>query len=158
LTLEAGLLILAVRWGKQSVNREWTSQNETRLRVRYQETDQMGVVYHANHLIYFEVGRSDLMRKRGIRYADLEKEGLRLAVTEAHANFLGHVSYDDEIVVDTAISIEGKMKVRFDYRIHSAEDDRSISEGYTLHVFLGPTGRIIRIPERVRDVIEQAGV
>jgi len=129
-------------------------QHEVRFRVRYQETDRMGVVYHSNHLVYFEVGRTELMREKGIRYADLENEGLSLAVTEASARFLARVTYDDEIVVRTSLSLSGKTKLRFDYRVYRIEDGKAVSEGHTIHVFLGPEGNVLRVPDRVRKVID----
>ncbi len=131
------------------------AHDEVRFRVRYQETDRMGVVYHANHLVYFEVGRTELMRKRGIRYADIEKEGHVLAVTEARARFLGRVTYDDEIAVRTSIKPEGKTQVRFEYEVRVTGEERKVCDGYTLHVFLGPDGRPMRLPGAVRGVIER---
>jgi acyl-CoA thioester hydrolase len=113
----------------------------------------MGVVYHSNHLVYFEVGRTELMRKRGIRYADLEAEGYALAVTEAHARFSGKVTYDDEIAVSTSLALEGKSRVRFDYQIRIAGEDKPVSTGYTLHVFIGPDGAVTRIPEKVKQAV-----
>lgn len=127
---------------------------EVRLRVRYQETDRMGVVNHGNHLIYFEVGRTELMRRRGIRYADLEAEGFLLAVTEAHASFLGKVTYDDEIAVRTTASIAGKTQLRFDYEVILAETGRPVCKGHTVHALLGPAWRPVRIPPRIREAVE----
>ena len=85
-----------------------TDVHRHRIRVRYEETDRMGVVYHANHLRYFEQGRTELMRARGVRYRDLEESGVLLAVLEANAVFKGKVTYDDEITVETRLSMEGK--------------------------------------------------
>jgi acyl-CoA thioester hydrolase len=112
----------------------------------------MGVVYNANHFIYYEVGRSDLMRSLGIRYADLEAEGYVLFVVEAHARFRGPVTYDDEILVETRITLTGKTQVRFDYVITHAENGLVLSEGYTRHAFSTPEGKALRIPEKVREV------
>jgi acyl-CoA thioester hydrolase len=125
------------------------------VRVRYQETDRMGVVYHANHFIYFEMGRTELMRRMGIRYADLEAEGFALPVVEADARFMSPVSYDDEIVVETQVSLEGKTRVRFDYRAFLARSGRPVSDGFTRHVFVGSDRRTpVRIPDRVRNAVE----
>ncbi|MHC4600266.1 MAG: acyl-CoA thioesterase [Planctomycetota bacterium] len=126
----------------------------SRIRVRYAETDRMGVVYNANHFVYYEVGRSDLMRSLGIRYADLEAEGYVLFVVEAHARFRGRVTYDDEVLVETRITLPGKTKVRFDYTLTHAEGGAVLSEGYTLHAFCTPEGKAIRIPEKVREACE----
>jgi acyl-CoA thioester hydrolase len=132
---------------------ESADREEVRLRVRYQETDRMGVVYHSNHLIYFEMGRTELMRRRGICYADLEAEGFALAVTEANAKYLSTVTYDDEILVNTAVSLEGKTQIRFDYRVRRADTEKPVSEGFTRHVFLGPDRKPVRVPERVRKAL-----
>ncbi|MHC4778949.1 MAG: acyl-CoA thioesterase [Planctomycetota bacterium] len=130
-------------------------QHVSRIRVRYAETDRMGVVYNANHFVYFEVGRSDLMRELGIRYADLEDEGFVLFVIETHARFRGRVTYDDEILVDTVMSVEGKTKVRFEYKVTMADTGAHLSEGYTLHAFCTPEGKALRIPERIRRVVNE---
>jgi acyl-CoA thioester hydrolase len=112
----------------------------------------MGVVYNANHFIYYEVGRSDLMRSLGIRYADLEAEGYVLFVVEAHARFRGRVTYDDEVLVETRISLIGKTQVRFDYVMTHADGGAILSDGYTRHAFSTPEGKPLRIPDRVREV------
>ena len=124
-----------------------------RIRVRYEETDRMGVVYHANHLRYFETGRTELMREKGITYRHLEESGTLLAVTEAQVRFRGRVTYDDEIVVETRLSMEGRTVFRFDYRVFGADDERLVSEGYTRHVCINPDGRPVRPPAHLVDAI-----
>ncbi len=124
-----------------------------RIRVRYEETDRMGVVYHSNHFKYFEIGRTELMRSRGIRYRDLEERGVMLAVTEACARFKGKVTYDDEITVETRMSMVGKAVFRFDYRILLGDGGPLIADGHTEHVCINREGRPIRPPEDlVRNV------
>jgi acyl-CoA thioester hydrolase len=117
-----------------------------RVRVRYEETDRMGVVYHSNHFKFFEIGRTELMRERGIRYRDLEESGTMLAVTEARARFRGRVTYDDEIEIETVLSMRGKAVFRFDYRILRAQDGAVVCDGHTEHVCINARGRPIRPP------------
>ncbi len=111
---------------------------ETRVRVRYAETDQMGVVYHANYLVWFEVGRVELMRQRGLDYRRMEsEEGCGIAVVEATARYMAPARYDDELIVETAVlQVRGPV-VRFGYRILRAEDGLLLCEGETLHVVVG---------------------
>lgn len=127
------------------------------IRVRYEETDRMGVVYHANHLRYFETGRTELMRERGIAYRRLEESGTLLAVTEACARFRGKVTYDDEILVETRVSLRGRATIRFDYRILGADDGRLVCEGHTEHVCINRDGRPVRPPARLLDAVRAAG-
>ena len=99
---------------------------EARVRVRYAETDQMGVVYHANYLGWFEVGRVELMRKRGMDYKRLEiDEGCRIAVVEATARYKAPARYDDELIVETRVTLVRGPLIRFAYRIFRAEGGRT---------------------------------
>jgi len=121
---------------------------EARLRVRYAETDQMGVVYHANYLVWMEVGRVEYCRASGFRYRDLEAEGVLLAVVEAHCRYLSPALYDEEVIVRTAIEEASQRLVRFSYRISSGEDGRLLAEGSTKHVFCGQDRRARKLPEK----------
>jgi acyl-CoA thioester hydrolase len=108
--------------------------HETRLRVRYSETDQMGVAYYANYLVWMEVGRVELMKALGVRYRDLEKEGYLLAVAEAHCRYLSPARYDEEVVVETRIRRATARVVEFEYRMWRGEDGVELASGYTKHV------------------------
>lgn len=123
--------------------------HQTRLRVRYAETDQMGVVYHANYLIWMEIGRVELVRSLGIDYKALEEqEGLCLAVTAASCRYLHPARYDQEILVEAEIASASSRRVEFVYRIGSAEPERLLAEGSTRHVWLNREWRPARLPER----------
>ena len=104
---------------------------DARLRVRYAETDQMGVVYHANYLVWMEVGRVEYCRASGVRYRDLEDAGILLAVVEANCRYLSPARYDDEVIVRTQIEDANPRMVRFGYELISAEDGRRLA--YRLH-------------------------
>jgi acyl-CoA thioester hydrolase len=122
---------------------------ETRLRVRYAETDQMGVVYHANYLVWMEVGRVEYWRSAGLRYRDMERlDGVRLVVAEANCRFLAPAFYDDEVLVRTRVADANPRMIRFEYELSAAEDGRLLATGYTKHVFCGPDHRPRRLPEK----------
>jgi acyl-CoA thioester hydrolase len=123
--------------------------HEARFRVRYAETDRMGVVYYANYLIWMELGRAEYCRAAGIRYRDMELEdGVLLAVVEAHCRYLSPARYDDEIAVKTWISKANPRMVEFEYEIREAETVRALASGSTRHIFLGVDMRPVRLPEK----------
>jgi len=111
---------------------------ETRVRVRYAETDQMGVVYHANYFVWFEVGRVEMMREYGLDYRNMEREeGALMAVVEASARFKSPARYDDELIVRTTIAgVRGSI-IRFRYAVLRAEDGQLLCEGETVHLVVG---------------------
>jgi acyl-CoA thioester hydrolase len=120
---------------------------EARVRVRYAETDQMGVVYHANYLVWMEVGRVEYCRASGFRYRDLEAEGILLAVVEAQCRYLSPALYDEEVIIHTSIEDATPRVVSFSYRI-SGEDGRLLAEGSTKHVFCGRDRRATKLPKQ----------
>ncbi len=122
---------------------------ETRVRVRYAETDQMGVVYHANYLVWFEVGRVELIRQMGLNYSRLEQEeGCLIAVAEATARYKAPARYDDELVVETRLAGVRGSVIRFTYRILRAADGLLLCEGATTHVVVGRDMQRRPLPER----------
>ena len=130
---------------------------EARVRVRYAETDQMGVVYHANYLVWFEVGRVELMRQRGMNYAQLEKEeGCRIVVVEVTARYKSPARYDDELVVETHVKMVRGPVIRFGYRILRAEDRVLLCEGETVHVVLGRDMKKRTIPKKYAEMLSGA--
>jgi acyl-CoA thioester hydrolase len=131
--------------------------HQTSFRVRYAETDQMGVVYYANYLVWMEVGRVELVRALGFRYKDLEQsEGLYLSVVEANCRYLYPARYDQEILVETRIAKAGSRMVEFAYRIRSAEPDRLLAEGFTRHIWLNREWKPTTLPERYRSALGAA--
>ena len=108
---------------------------ETRVRVRYAETDQMGVVYHANYLIWFEVGRVEYIRQLGLDYKSMEREeGCGIAVVDVSVRYKAPARYDDELIVQTRLIAARGVLIRFGYRIVRAEDGVVMCEGETVHV------------------------
>jgi acyl-CoA thioester hydrolase len=123
--------------------------HETLLRVRYAETDQMGVVYYANYLIWMELGRAEYCRAAGIRYRDMEvDDGVLLAVVEAHCRYLHPARYDEEIAVKTWVSKANLRVVEFQYDIRNAQSGRQLASGETKHMFLGANIRPVKLPEK----------
>jgi len=123
--------------------------NETRLRVRYAETDQMGVVYHSNHLIWFEVGRVELMRQMGFSYRDMEREDERfIAVAEVKCRYRAPVYYDQEVVVRTQLKSVRESVVVFSYELVRAEDGGLLAEGETTHIVTDSNMKIAALPEK----------
>ena len=112
--------------------------SETRVRVRYAETDQMGVVYHSNYLIWFEVGRVELIRQLGLDYKKMEEEdGCGISVVDVHARYRAPARYDDELVIETRLLAARGAVVRFGYRILRITDGLLLCEGETMHVCVG---------------------
>jgi acyl-CoA thioester hydrolase len=110
---------------------------ETRIRVRYAETDQMGVVYYANYLVWMEVGRVELCKACGFNYRDMEREdGIFLAVAEAGCRYRSPARFDDEVIIRTWIEEASTRIVIFHYEMRVAEDGRLLATGHTRHVFV----------------------
>jgi acyl-CoA thioester hydrolase len=118
-----------------------------RVRVRYAETDQMGVVYHANYLVWFEVGRVEFMRAHGLSYKEMEEEeGCMIAVAEATVRYKAPARYDEELVVETRlVSARGSL-IRFGYRVVREADGVLLCEGDTVHVVVGRDMKRRRMP------------
>ena len=128
--------------------------HETNIRVRYKDTDRLGVVYYGNYLTFFEVGRAELMRDLGFPYSQLEAQGYSLVVTEAHAKYHGNVGYDALVMVKTTISEIKGARMRFDYRVLSG-DGKLLVSGYTLHGCINSKSKPSRIPPSVKATIEE---
>ena len=123
--------------------------NETRLRVRYAETDQMGVVYHSNHLIWFEVGRVELMRQMGFSYRDMERDdGCFIAVAEVKCRYRAPVYYDDEVLIRTRLKTVRESVVVFSYELVEAASNALVAEGETTHIVTDAKMKVAPLPEK----------
>lgn len=125
----------------------------TRVRVRYAETDRMGVVYYANYLVWFEVGRTEWLRTTGWSYREMEQDGIALPVIEVRCEYLQPARYDDEIEIRTRASILTPIRIRFDYDVVRTSDEVVAATGHTVHVTLDTNGRPCRLPARVREML-----
>lgn len=106
------------------------------IRVRYQETDQMGVVYHGNYFTWFEIGRTAFLREMGYSYKDLEKENIMLPVVEAKCNYKEPAKYDDEIIIEAKVKELKGIRITFEYSIIRKADERLLATGTTTHAFV----------------------
>jgi acyl-CoA thioester hydrolase len=127
---------------------------ETRLRVRYAETDKMGVVYHANFLIWFEVGRVELLRQLGFNYRDMEiKDDCHIAVVDVRCRYRLPARYDDEIVVRTSLKNVRESLLHFGYEIVRAADDALLADGESTHIAVTSKFEKMPLPEKYREVM-----
>jgi acyl-CoA thioester hydrolase len=129
-----------------------TLASSSQVRVRYAETDQMGVAYHGNYFAWFEVGRTDLLRGMGLTYRDLERDGLRLPVIEASARFLRPALYDDVLQIRTQLAEVGGASLAFDYTVRRETTDEALAEGRTSHAAVDRDGRPRRLPLTLRSL------
>ena len=122
------------------------------VRVRYAETDKMGVVYYANYFVWFEVGRTDLLRTLGWTYREMEHDGISLPVIEAHCEYRRPARYDDEMEVRTEGRMVSAVRMEFNYTVVRRGDEQVTASGRTVHAAIDPSGRPCRVPDRIRQV------
>ena len=122
----------------------------SRVRVRYAETDQMGVAYYANYFVWFEVGRADLLRGAGWTYREMEAEGVSLPVIEAHCDYKQAARYDDDLEIRTAGTLVSPVRVAFSYEVIRPADSLTVATGRTVHASIDRSGRPCRLPDRVK--------
>jgi acyl-CoA thioester hydrolase len=125
--------------------------SETRVRVRYAETDQMGVVYHSNYLIWFEVGRVELIRQIGLDYKKMEEDGCGISVVDVHARYRAPARYDDELVIQTRLLTARGAVVKFGYKIFRVADGVLLCEGETMHVCVGRDMKKMCLPPKYAE-------
>ena len=126
-----------------------TPAHETRFRVRYAETDQMGVAYYANYLVWMEIGRVELCKALGLNYRDMERDdGVLLAVAETACRYHSPARFDDEIIVKSWVEAANARIVVFQYEIRVAEGARLLATGHTRHVFVNRQMRKTRLPKK----------
>ena len=131
--------------------------SETRMRVRYAETDRMGVVYHANYFVWFEVGRVELLRQLGFSYRDMEQEdGCGIAVIDARCRYKAPARYDDEVIVRTHLEYVRESMVQFSYELVRADDGTLLAEGDTTHIVVDPEMKKVALPEKYLSAFRAA--
>lgn len=139
------------------MNSNHPALNETRLRVRYAETDQMGVVYHSNHFIWFEVGRVELMRQMGLSYRDIERDdGLFIAVAEATCRYRAPAYYDEEITVRTWLKKVRDSVIIFRYELVRPGTGALLADGETTHIVTDAKMKVSTLPEKYLSVFRAA--
>jgi acyl-CoA thioester hydrolase len=128
---------------------------ESRVKVRYAETDQMGVAYYANYFVWFEVGRSQFCNDCGFSYRDMEREtGLFMIVAEARCRYKTPARYEDDLIIRTQISELTRRTLRFSYEINRA-DGALVATGDTLHALINSEGRLSSLPEKYQSMLKK---
>jgi len=124
------------------------------LRVRYAETDQMGIAHHGSYFTWMEAARTELMREGGLSYRELEERGYLLPVREAHCRYRKSLTYDDVAVIETRLLEIGGASIKIGYTISKKDDGSIIAEGYTFHAFTDRRGRVVKIPEFFKETFD----
>ncbi len=122
-------------------------------RVIYGDTDKMGVVYHANYLRWFEMGRTETFRHLGLAYSEIEKKGILLPVSEVWCKYLHPARYDDMLIIETGLDDGIKGGMKFDYSILRQQDQKPLVKGYTKHACITPEGKVVRPPRFLQELI-----
>ena len=123
-------------------------------RVTYVETDAMGVVYYANYLRWFEMGRTELMRAVGIAYKEIEDQGVYLPASEVFCKYHASAKYDDIIIIETEVEFLKRASMQFSYRLLRKADGAELVTGWTLHAFTDREGKIVRVPASLKEKIK----
>ncbi len=129
-----------------------------RTRVIYRDTDRMGVSYYANYFVWFEAARTEYFRALGLPYTECEKKGIFLPVIEAHAKYIAASTYDDELIVRTSVSKFTPSTIRFEYVILNAANQKILTQGFTVHVFVDREMKPCRVPDEVESKVTVFGL
>lgn len=129
------------------------SKAPVRIRAIYADTDAMGIVYHTNYIRWFEIGRIELLRKMGITYSEVEKDGFYLPVTRVYCHYHLPAHYDEIVLVETRIAYLKRASIKFTYLIWDESRENLLTEGYTIHACTDRDGKIIRVPSVITDKI-----
>jgi len=128
--------------------------HRTTCRVIYGDTDRMGQAYYGNYFRWFEIGRTEFFRALGLAYREIEERGILLPVSETHAKYSAPAFYDETIVIETAVDPSVRAGIKFDYRIFREDGRTLLAEGYTKHAFVDASGRVVRPPAFIRELIK----
>jgi acyl-CoA thioester hydrolase len=128
-------------------------ESTSTVRVRYAETDKMGIVYYAHYLVWFEIARTDWLRATGWTYRSMEDEGFGLPVIEAHCDYKSSARYDDQIAITTTARLVSAVRLAFDYTVSRPADGTLIASGHTVHATVDRAGRPVRLPARVKELL-----
>ncbi|HAJ56466.1 MAG TPA: 4-hydroxybenzoyl-CoA thioesterase [Candidatus Omnitrophica bacterium] len=125
----------------------------TEVKVRYAETDKMGIVYYANYLVWFEIGRTEYLLAEGLDYRDVEKDGLFMAVVESYCIYKAPARYSDLIVIQSWPTDVKNSSLKFNYKVLRKKDNLLLAEGYTTHVLIDKDIKPRKIPEKIRSLL-----
>jgi acyl-CoA thioester hydrolase len=130
-------------------------QFEYRTKVYYKDVDQMGIVYYARYYEYFEAARTELLKSLGIRVTVIENEGYLLPVITSHCDYKVGANFEDTLVINTIIKDQPKSRLRIDYEIHRDNSDELLVSGYTLHAFTDKSGKAVKPPKQLLEILKQ---
>ncbi len=148
-------LVLKCKMAIKMENISEQKESEINIRIPYADTDQMGMVYYANYFVYFERGRTEWLRFKGLAYRTLEEKGLYLPVVEASCRYRAPAKYDDLITVRTKVSVSGACSLEFFYEL--ALEGKPLADGKTKHPFVNSLMKPVRIPLEIQKILESAG-
>lgn len=129
--------------------------SETKITVRYAETDQMGIVHHSNYLIWFEAGRTDFIKGSNISYSEMEQKGVLIPLAESNCKYIVGAKYEDELIIKTWVKELTPVKVEFNYSVIREKDEKEIAKGSTLHVFVSKEFKIINLKKSNPEIFEK---
>ncbi|MCY6485316.1 thioesterase family protein [Clostridium aestuarii] len=129
--------------------------NKTTIKVRYVETDKMGIVHHSNYYAWFELGRGEFITESGITYRDIEEKGVMLPVLESSCKYIMGAKYEDEVIIETWIEEMNGAKIIFNYNVVRKEDKKLLAKGSTTHAFVGENFKIINIKKKKPEMWEK---
>ena len=130
-------------------------KHRTSVRVIYGDTDNMGQAYYGNYFRWFEIGRSEMFRSRGLPYKAVEEKGIFLPVSEAHCKYSNPAKYDDILVIETSLDPKIKAGLKFDYKIYDGDGKKLLAKGYTKHPCVNREGKVVRPPKFIKDLIAE---
>ena len=129
--------------------------SETKIIVRYAETDKMGIVHHSNYLIWFEAGRTDFIKKSNISYSEMEAKGILIPLAESNCKYILGAKYEEELIIRTWIKQLTPVKVEFNYSVFREKDQKELANGSTLHVFVNNGFKIINLKKSYQKIYEE---
>lgn len=130
-------------------------KSETKIVVRYAETDKMGIVHHSNYLIWFEAGRTDFIKGSNISYSNMEEKGIFIPLSESSCKYIAAAKYEDELIIKTWVKELTPIKVEFSYSVIREKDQKEIAKGSTLHVFVSNDFKIINLKKSHPEIFEK---
>lgn len=126
--------------------------NRTKIKVRYVETDQMGIVHHSNYYAWFEVGRTEFITESGMSYSEMESEKLLLPVVESGCRYIEGAKYEDELIIETFIEKLSGAKVIFNYNVIREKDNKLLAKGTTTHAFVNDSFKVINLKKKNTNI------